>query len=181
QQVSAVEANAIRENLSGRALSQFDDGLKANPVPVVSGARGFSERRAEYAKARWVLMAAVGLVILVVCANVSSLMLASIRLETFAQTTRITKPTAAISTHRAFAYSARRSENPRAPDTTGTGFALRPSSNCDSARPERFSRIAFASTALTCWRACSSVAHGLSRPIIMSHDHARSSNLFIPG
>ena len=42
----------------------------------MSGARGFSERRAEYGKALWVLMAAVGLVILVVCANVSSLMLA---------------------------------------------------------------------------------------------------------
>src|SRR6185437_8303492 len=77
-QVSEVEANAIRENLSGRALSQFDDGLKQNPIQVVSGARGFSERRAEYAKALWVLMAAVGLVILVVCANVSSLMLARI-------------------------------------------------------------------------------------------------------
>ena len=50
QQVSAVEANAIRENLSGRALSQFEDGLKGNPIHVVSGARGFSERRAEYAK-----------------------------------------------------------------------------------------------------------------------------------
>jgi predicted permease len=75
QEVSAVEANAIRENLSGAALSQFDDGLKGNPVHVVSGARGFSERRDEYGKALWVLMAAVGLVILVVCANVSSLML----------------------------------------------------------------------------------------------------------
>ena len=40
------------------------------------------------------------------------------RLDTFAQTTRMTKPTAAISTHSAFPYSARRSENPRAPDTT---------------------------------------------------------------
>src|SRR5207302_568788 len=76
QEVSAIEANAIRENLSGPDLSQFEDGLKDTPIHVVSGARGFSERRAEYGKALWVLMAAVGLVILVVCANVSSLMLA---------------------------------------------------------------------------------------------------------
>src|SRR5207237_799813 len=74
----AIEANAIRDNLSGRELSQFEENLKGNPVPVVSGARGFSERRAEYGKALWVLMAAVGVVILVVCANVSSLMLARI-------------------------------------------------------------------------------------------------------
>jgi predicted permease len=76
QEISAIEANAIREHLSGRQLSQFEDGLKDTPIHVVSGARGFSERREEYAKALWLLMAAVGLVILVVCANVSSLMLA---------------------------------------------------------------------------------------------------------
>jgi len=75
-EVSAIEANAIREHVSGRLLSQFEDDLRETPIPVVSGARGFSERRAEYGKALWVLMAAVGLVILVVCANVSSLMLA---------------------------------------------------------------------------------------------------------
>ena len=76
QEVSVIEANAIREHLSGPLLSRFDDDLKETPIHVVSGARGFSERRAEYGKALWVLMAAVGLVILVVCANVSSLMLA---------------------------------------------------------------------------------------------------------
>jgi predicted permease len=75
-QLTAVEANAVREHVTGRLLSQFDNDLKEAPIQVVSGARGFSERRAEYGKALWVLMAAVGLVILVVCANVSSLMLA---------------------------------------------------------------------------------------------------------
>ncbi len=76
REVSAIEANAIREQLSGRLLAQFEDGLKQTSIHVESGARGFSERRADYGKALWLLMAAVGLVILVVCANVSSLMLA---------------------------------------------------------------------------------------------------------
>jgi putative ABC transport system permease protein len=90
QNVSAVEANAIREHLSGRALSQFEDNLKAAPIQVVSGGRGFSERRAEYGKALWVLMAAVGLVILVVCANVSSLMLARTVARSREMTVRMT-------------------------------------------------------------------------------------------
>ena len=76
QEVSAIEENAIREHLSGRQLPEFDQGLRDKPILVVSGARGFSERRAEYEKSLWVLMAAVALVILVVCANVSSLMMA---------------------------------------------------------------------------------------------------------
>src|SRR5205807_447832 len=67
RELSASEANAIRDNISGHDLSQFEDLLKQTPIHVVSGARGFSERRAEYATALWVLMAAVGLVILVVC------------------------------------------------------------------------------------------------------------------
>jgi predicted permease len=90
REVSAIEANAIREHVSGRELSQFDDGLKGNPIYVISGARGFSERRAEYGKALWVLMAAVGLVILVVCANVSSLMLARMVARSREMTVRMT-------------------------------------------------------------------------------------------
>ena len=89
-EISAIEANAVRENLSGLELSQFNDNLKEGPIQVVSGARGFSERRAEYGKALWVLMAAVGLVILVVCANVSSLMLARIVARGREMTVRMT-------------------------------------------------------------------------------------------
>src|SRR5262249_44889025 len=89
QQISAVEANAIRDHLSGRDLSDFEAGLRTNPISVVSGARGFSERRAEYGKALWVLMAAVGLVVLVVCANVSCLMLSRIAARRREMTVRI--------------------------------------------------------------------------------------------
>src|SRR5207302_11062192 len=62
----------------GVAVERCEHNLNEAPIQVVSGARGFSERRAEYGEALWVLMGAVGLVILVVCANVSSLMLARI-------------------------------------------------------------------------------------------------------
>ena len=90
QEVSAVEANAIRDHLTGRDLAEFEQGLTDTPIQVVSGARGFSERRAEYGKALWVLLAAVGLVILVVCANVSSLMLARVVARGREMTLRLT-------------------------------------------------------------------------------------------
>jgi predicted permease len=90
REISAIEANAARENLSGLDLSRFNDDLKQGPIQVVSGARGFSERRAEYGTALWVLMAAVALVILVVCANVSSLMLARIVARGREMTVRMT-------------------------------------------------------------------------------------------
>src|SRR5690242_16047624 len=89
-QVSIIEANSVREHLSGIDLSRFEQQLKDDPIHVVPGARGFSERRAEYGKALWVLMAAVGLVILVVCANVASLMLARIVARRREMTVRMT-------------------------------------------------------------------------------------------
>jgi predicted permease len=90
QEVSALEPNAIRAHITGQELAEFEQNLKDTPIPVLPGARGFSDRRAEYGTALWVLMAAVGLVILVVCANVSSLMLARIAARGREMTLRMT-------------------------------------------------------------------------------------------
>jgi predicted permease len=90
REVPVIEANSIRANVSGIDRSRFEQNLKANPIRVEPGARGFSERREEYGKALWVLMAAVGLVILVVCANVSSLMLARTVARSREMTVRMT-------------------------------------------------------------------------------------------
>lgn len=75
-ELATIEARAIRAHLTGIHLSRFEEELKSSPVRVESGARGFSRHRALYGHALVVLMAAVALVILVVCANVSNLMLA---------------------------------------------------------------------------------------------------------
>lgn len=90
REIPVIEANAIREHVTGVDRSRFEQNLKGNPIHVEPGARGFSERRAEYSKALWVMMAAVGLVILVVCANVSSLMLARIVARGREMTVRMT-------------------------------------------------------------------------------------------
>ena len=71
-----IEAQAVRAHLTGVYLTRFEEDLKASPVRVVGGARGFSRHRETYGRALIVLMVAVGLVILVVCANVANLMLA---------------------------------------------------------------------------------------------------------
>ena len=72
----SIEAQLIRSHLAGVHVTRFEDDLKASPVRVAPGARGFSRYRETYGRALIVLMAAVAVVILVVCANVSNLMLA---------------------------------------------------------------------------------------------------------
>lgn len=74
-ELAAIETQSIRAHLSGVHLKEFDADLKATPVLVEAGGRGFSRYRAIYAPALAVLMAAVVLVALVVCANVANLLL----------------------------------------------------------------------------------------------------------
>jgi len=75
-QIAAIEARSIRDHISGRTLSQFEDDLRSTPIRVESGAAGFSSVRAHYGSVIRIAMAAVGLLVLIVCANVCSLMLA---------------------------------------------------------------------------------------------------------
>ena len=71
-----LEARAVRAHLAGIHLQRFEEDLKSSPVRVESGVRGFSRHREVYGRALVVLLVAVTLVVLVVCANVSNLVLA---------------------------------------------------------------------------------------------------------
>ena len=75
-ELAAIELRSIRSQLSGSALSEFDDDRATDPVTIESGARGFSSYRAEYASALTVLMAAAALLALIVSVNVANLLLA---------------------------------------------------------------------------------------------------------
>ncbi len=75
-ELSAIELRSIRSHLTSTDLADFDRDIVGDPVRVEPGARGFSVDRDLYKSALYVLMAAVVLVVLVVCANISNLMLA---------------------------------------------------------------------------------------------------------
>jgi predicted permease len=74
-EIATIEADAIRAGLSGLELRQFEQDLKETPIAVAPGAKGFSRYRDVYSSALAVLMAAVAMVVLVVCANAANLML----------------------------------------------------------------------------------------------------------
>ncbi|HEX6464380.1 MAG TPA: ABC transporter permease, partial [Vicinamibacterales bacterium] len=74
-ELAAIEADSIRQHATGDNLTEFEHDLKQEPIGVASGVRGFSKYRTAFGPALTILMAAVVLVVLIVCANVANLML----------------------------------------------------------------------------------------------------------
>jgi predicted permease len=73
-------AQVVKQALAEHAASAMDPGdvtrARQAEVPVTSGARGFSRLRSTFGQPLVLLMAGVGLVLLIVCANVANLLLA---------------------------------------------------------------------------------------------------------
>jgi predicted permease len=75
-ELSDLLRSSLTRNPTATGLGDIERELRNNPIRVEAGARGFSYYRSAYAQSLVTLMAAVGLVLLVVSANVAHLMLA---------------------------------------------------------------------------------------------------------
>jgi len=76
EQVEAAYPTLVRQAVASTSAAPNGQPPLDDPVLVASGARGLSSLRSVYAESLGTLMVAVGLVLLVVCANVANLLLA---------------------------------------------------------------------------------------------------------
>jgi predicted permease len=75
-EITAIENRSLVENATGTDRAAIESNLREKPLQVEAGARGFSYYRKLLAAPLFILMAAVSVVLLIVCANLANLMLA---------------------------------------------------------------------------------------------------------
>lgn len=89
-ELASIVADSIRTHATGDTLTEFEHDLKEEPIRVESGWRGFSHDRRAYGPALTVVMSAVALVVLIVCANVTNLLIVRGVVRAREMTVRIT-------------------------------------------------------------------------------------------
>lgn len=75
-ELTSIENRSLLENALPTDRASIQNDVRERPVRVESGARGFSYYRKLLAAPLFILMAAVSIVLLIVCANLANLMLA---------------------------------------------------------------------------------------------------------